>query len=408
MPSSSFSAALSALKAQAAAIDATGNNLANLTTTGYKNVDVAFKDVVAAAVNAQSQTGMGVGRLITQRNFSQGAVASSNGPLDAAIQGNGFFVVTDAQGNKTFTRDGSFQLDSSGYVTTLTGQRVQQFTSAGLADIQVPTGSAGATPTTGLSMIANLNATAAVGDVFSTPVEVVDSLGARHTLTFQFTNKAPNSWSWDVFIPAADVGKTGAPVSIFGTTPPSTTIDFDSAGVLTAPAASGSPLALAVTGLADSAADLAINWNLYDSKGAPTMTQFSQSSAVTKIDQNGSASSEITNVGMADGGNVVATFSNGQVKTLGQLAIALVSNPSSLIAVGDNNFTVSGQSAQPVYGVADSGGRGKIKANALEGSTVDIAKEFTNLITFQRAYQANSRVITTADELSQETLNLKR
>src|SRR4051812_31341815 len=132
MPST-FSAALSALKAQSAAIEATGHNLANLNTTGFKNIDVAFKDVVAQAVTAQSQTGMGVGKLLTTRNFSQRSVASSNGPLAAAIQGNGFFVITDAQGNKMLTRDGSFKLDQSGYVTTLTGERVQQFTTAGLA-----------------------------------------------------------------------------------------------------------------------------------------------------------------------------------------------------------------------------------------------------------------------------------
>ncbi|MDZ4796857.1 MAG: flagellar hook protein FlgE [Bryobacteraceae bacterium] len=403
----SFSAALSALKAHSAAVDTVGHNLANVNTTGYKAMDVAFKDVVAQSMSGHSETGMGVGRVATVRNFSQGAIQSSSGPLDTALQGSGFFVVTDAAGNKMFTRDGSFQLDASGNVVTVTGEKVQQYTSAGLSSIQVPTGAVAATPTTAVNVIANLNATAAVGDKFSTPVEVVDSLGARHTLTFQFTKNTDNKWNYDILVPATDIGGTGVPKSIFASAP-STTFDFDSSGKLTAPALAGSPIALTVTPLANKAADIKINWNLYDTAGAPTMTQFAQASAVSRTDQNGYAAAEITSVGMADGGRVMARFANGQEKEIAKLAIALVLNPSSLTSASDNNFKVGEGSASPVYGTAETGGRGKVKANALEASTVDIAREFTNLIVYQRGYQANSRVITTTDELTQETLNLKR
>jgi len=406
----SFSAALSALKAHTAAVDAVGHNLANTNTTGFKGIDVAFKDVVAQSLSgSKSENGMGVGRLATVRNFSQGAIQSSNGALDSAVQGNGFFVVNDATGQKLLTRDGSFQVDQQGYVITLTGERVQQYTAAGLADIKVPVGSVAATPTSAVSMVANLNSAAAIGDKFTTPVEVVDSLGNRHTVTFAFTKTAANSWDYDVTVPAGDLA-TGGAVTLPGTK----TLTFDATGKMTAPAyapAATPPtgsISVKVSGLASGAADLDMNWNLYDTKGVATLNQFAQSSAVSKSDQNGFVAAEITSIGMSDGGKVMARFGNGQEKSIAQLAIALVSNPGSLASVGDNNFKTTSDSAAPVYGVAETGGRGKVKAGALEASTVDLASEFTKLIVYQRGYQANSRVITTTDELSQETLNLKR
>ncbi|MBC7928814.1 MAG: flagellar hook protein FlgE [Bryobacteraceae bacterium] len=402
MSFNSFSSALSALKAHSAAVDTVGHNLANVNTTGYKSVDVAFKDVVAQSVNSKGESGLGVGRVSTVRNFNQGAIQTSSGALDSAIQGSGFFVVNDGLGTKLLTRDGTFQLDKAGYVVTLTGERVQQYGPSGLADIQVPTGTSQASPTDALSIVANLNASAPIGEVFSTPVEVMDTLGVRHTLTFSFTKTAANSWDYDVTIPAADQ----APVTAL-TLPASKTLTFDSSGKLTSPAAAA-PIAIGITNLANEAADLSITWSLYDAKGQASISQFSQPSAPSRTDVNGFAAAEVTALGMADGGRVMARYGNGQEKEIAKLAIALVGNPSTLTSVSDNNFRPSGDTAAPVYGVAETGGRGKIKAGALEGSTVDIAKEFTNLIVYQRGYQANSRVITTTDEISQETLNLKR
>ena len=160
--------------------------------------------------------------------------------------------------------------------------------------------------------------------------------------------------------------------------------------------------------LADGAADLTVNWNLTDSAARPTLTQFAQTSSISKTVQDGLASSELVDVGLADGGAVVARYGNGQQQTIATLAIALVANPDTLTAAGNNMLRTTSESSQPVAGVAGAGGRGKVKAQALEASTVDIAREFTNLIVYQRGYQANSKVITTADELSQDTLNLKR
>src|SRR5687768_6550660 len=136
----SFSAALSALKAHSTAVDTVGHNLANVNTTGFKSTDVAFRDLVAESLGSGQETGMGVTRPITVRNFSQGAIQSTSGPLDAAIQGSGFFVVRDGTGSRLLTRDGGFKLDENGYVVTLTGERVQQYVSGALSDIQVPAG----------------------------------------------------------------------------------------------------------------------------------------------------------------------------------------------------------------------------------------------------------------------------
>lgn len=404
----SFSSALSALRAHSVAVDTVGHNLANVNTAGFKASDVAFKDIVAESMGGgKSETGMGVSRPLTVRHFSQGAVQTTSGALDAAIQGNGFFVVRDSQGARLLTRDGSFQLDSQGFVVTLTGERVQQYVNGTLADIQIPSGPSGASATTRIGINANLDATTPVGGTFSTPVEVVDSLGVTHVLTFQFTKTADGKWGYDVLIPGADVGDTDPLVSIFSS-PPTTTLDFDATGKLTAPDSDPGTIDLTVTGLVSGANDLSISWSLYNAAGQPTITQFAQKSSVSPGTRDGYPSAEVVSVGMADGGRIIARYANGQERAVADLAIALVSNPGSLAAVGNNNFRVSAENAPPTYGLAETGGRGKVKAQSLEASTVDIAREFTNLIIYQRGYQANSRVITTADEMSQETLNLKR
>lgn len=402
----SFSTALSALKAHSAAVDAVGQNLANVNTTGFKGTDVAFKDLVTESL-AGGEVGMGVSRPVMVRNFGQGAVQSSSGALDAAIQGSGFFVINDGNGGRLLTRDGNFKVDLQGYVITQSGERVQQYVDGTLLDIQVPTGALAASATTSASLTANLNATAAVGDVFSTPLEVVDSLGVTHVLTFQFTKTAANEWAYDVLIPGADTDGTPGLVSLFAA-PPADRIEFDATGKLITPDPNNPTIDLTVAGLASGAEDMNISWSLYGETGVPVLTQFNQSSAVSKNTQNGFVSGEVVSVGMADGGRVMAKYGNGEQREIGTLAIALVTNPGSLTAVGNNAFRPSFETAPPTWGISGTGGRGKVSAGTLEGSTVDMAREFTNLIIYQRGYQANSRVITTADEISQETLNLKR
>jgi flagellar hook protein FlgE len=162
-----------------------------------------------------------------------------------------------------------------------------------------------------------------------------------------------------------------------------------------------------VTGLNDGAADLDISWNFYNGQN-PRLTQYAQPSAISANQQDGSAAAQLIRAGIGNGGLILAQYSNGVQEVAGQLAMASIRNPESLLAVGNNSFALSARTALPAIGVPGTGGRGNISGGAVESSTVDIAREFTNLIILQRGYQANAKVITTVDELSQETINLKR
>lgn len=413
----SFSTALSALSAYSTAIDVVGNNLANLNTPGFKTSVVSFHDLVTQSLGAglgETQVGFGVGRPVTLRQFSQGAIQTTAGPMDAAIQGDGFFVVKMAGGGQAYTRGGNLQIDLSGVLTTSTGQKLQGWSTIGangavdtntpIGDIVVPVGSLKApTPTSKISLDLNLNAAGTAGpppDVFSTSVEVVDSLGKSHNVTFTFTKSATvNQWTYSIAVPDADLTNPFTPVT--------GNLTFDSNGKLAAPLPTDAPPQIPITGLADGASDMTITWSLYDAL-RPRLTQFTQPSAVSALTQDGSPTANLIRVGLADGGRVLAQYSNGQQVVVGQLAMAMVRNPESMIAAGDNNFQLSARSALPAIGLPGTGGRGTVLGGAVESSTVDIAREFTNLIVLQRGYQANSRVVTTADELSQETINLKR
>ena len=165
--------------------------------------------------------------------------------------------------------------------------------------------------------------------------------------------------------------------------------------------------AINITGLASGAADMTLTWQLYNG-AAPRISQFAQPSAVSGNAQDGSPAAQLVSVRLGDGGRVLAQYSNGQQNVVGQMAMASIRNPESLIAVGNNNYQVSASSALPTVGLPGTGGRGTIIGGAVEFSTVDIAREFTNLMVLQRGYQANARVVTAVDELSQDTINLKR
>lgn len=408
----SFSTALSALGAHSIAVDVVGNNLANLNTPGFKSSAVSFADLVTQSLGAglgETQVGFGVGRPTTLRQFSQGAIQSSSGPLDAAIQGDGFLIVRDSGGRQLFTRGGNLLVDKDGNLLTAKGHRIQGWsasngvldTNAPVGNITIPVGTLRPpVTTTAFNMDVNLNASAATGSEFSSSLEVFDSLGVSHVVTVTFTKSATaNQWGYEISIPDADVT---SPV-----TPATGTLTFDANGVLTSPSATDPAPQFTIAGLLSGANTMTLDWQLFNGT-APRVTQFSQTSAVSANSQNGSAPAQLIRVGLGDGGQVLAQYSNGQQVQVAQLAMASIRNPESLVAVGDNNFQVSARSALPAVGVPGSGGRGTILGAAVESSTVDIAKEFTNLIVLQRGYQANTRVITTVDEISQETINLKR
>jgi flagellar hook protein FlgE len=354
-----------------------------------------------------------VGRPTTLRVFSQGAIKTSAGNLDAAIQGDGFLIVKDklTTGN-VYTRGGNLQVDKLGNLLTSTGQKVQGWMAANgtlsgngpLTDIVIPVGELKApVTTTQFSVDLNLNASATAGpppDTFSTSIEVYDSLGAPHVLRVDFTkNSTVNVWDYSISVPDTDVSSPITPVT--------GSITFDGNGRMTDPPVAGPFPQIAITGLNTGASDMTVTWQLFNA-AAPRLTQFSQPSAVSANQQDGSPAAQLIRVGIGNGGAVLAQYSNGQQLVVAQLAMASIRNPESLLSVGENTFALSARSALPAVGLPGTGGRGAILGGAVEQSTVDIAREFTNLIVLQRGYQANARVITSVDELSQETINLKR
>jgi flagellar hook protein FlgE len=419
----SFNTALSALSADTTAIDVVGNNLANLNTPGYKASVVSFSDLVTESLGAglgETQVGFGVASPITIRQFSQGAIQSSSGALDVAIQGDGFLVVSDptSNGGTLYTRGGNLEVNKAGQLVTATGFQVQGWNSInGVLDTTTPptnlsvqVGSLTApTPTKNISFDMNLDASAVsipTPTTFSTSITVYDSLGTSHNVSVQFTkDAAAGQWDYTLSVPGSDLA-SGTAATQTGS------VTFDSNGKLTSPVAPNPPATtsptLAVSGLADGASDMSIAWNLYDSSNQARLTNYSQSSAVSANAQDGSAAAQLTHIGIADGGQIIAKYSNGQQIAVGQLAMASIVNPESLIAAGNNNYQLSSKSALPAIGLPSTGGRGEILGGSVESSTVDIAKEFTNLIVYQRAYEANSKVITSTDQLSQDTINLIR
>jgi flagellar hook protein FlgE len=407
-----FNTALSGLSAIATAVDVVGNNLANLNTTGYKATTVAFHDMMDLQLGESQTTnvGIGVGVPTTVRHFTQGSLQQTTGAFDAAISGQGFFVVRDSNDQQLYTRAGNFTMDGSGHLMTATGQYVQGWTASGgtvnvggaVGDIVLPMNGVNAgKPTSVLALSANLDASGVAGEAsgkYSAPVQIVDSLGATHTVTVTFTKTGANAWDYSVDIPAAELATGGTTQLAKGS------LTFDANGKLDK---ATKPVDIKLAKLANGAADQTIGWNLV-SNDAGLVTQFAQKSALSASTQDGVLAGQITGVGLADGGLVIAHYSTGQQQIVGQLALASITNPESLISIGNNNFRASTTTSTAPLGAAGTAGRGSIMAGELEASTVDIASEFTNLITFQRSYSANSRVITTADEMLQDVLNVKR
>jgi flagellar hook protein FlgE len=410
-----FSTALSALDAQATAIDVVGNNLANLNTPGFKASTCAFQDMMSQVLGGgygDTQVGFGVGRPTTIREFTQGTIQTTSGNLDAAINGDGFFVVRDAGGSQLYTRAGNLQVDKVGNLVTATGEKVQGWTAANgtiettgaIGNIVVPVGALhGPAATKNVSVDLNLNAAAQSGSAdgtFSTTMDVYDSLGVSHSLTFAFTKSTTaNQWDYSISVPDSDLQNAFTPVT--------GSLTFAPDGTLTTPAQTDPPVDIPIPGLADGAADMDMKWSLYDGL-TPRITQYSQESSPSALNQDGNAAANLLKVSIGNGGQIVANYSNQQQVVVGQIAMALVRNPESLIAVGNNNYALGGQSAAPAIGLPNTGGRGDIVGSAVEASTADIAREFTNLIVYQRAYQANAKVVTTVDQMSQDTINLKQ
>jgi flagellar hook protein FlgE len=410
----SFSIPLSGLSANSQALSAVANNLANLNTVGFKARRLLFRDLFYQSIGSGGsgnplQVGSGTSIGALSMMSTQGSIESSGVPTDVAIQGEGFFVV-ERNGVRYYTRAGNFTINSNGQLETADGGLVQGYPSlGGVLDTNQPLGPLNISngqinppkATTQMAVGMNLNANASDNSTFSTSVAVYDQLGGMHVLSINFTKSGSNAWDYDITIPAADVGQTGAPVSV-----QSGSLAFDGTGKLTSPTADIT--GISVTGFANGSADITFDWKLFDANGNPQITQVAAASAVASTRQDGFSSGSLQSFLINGDGSIQGIFSNGQTMPLGQIAIATFPNLQGLLQDGSNNLLATLTSGSPSIGVPGTGGRGSLAGSALELSNVDIAHEFAQLIIAQRGFQANSRAVTTFDEVSQEAINLKR
>lgn len=407
----SFSTALSGLSADSVALNTIGNNLANLNTTAFKKQTTNFEDLFYQQIgengaNDALQVGVGTKVSSTSTSYLQGSINPTGNAKDMALSGDGFFVVQQ-NGVQSLTRAGDFQLDSNGNLITTEGENVMGYNAvngvisggSSLGALRLPTGSTeSAKATQGFSVTANLNAGATVGTTFSTPVQVYDSLGQTHQLTMSFTKTAANTWDYNVSLPPGDF--TGAAANNTGT------MTFDSTGKMVSP--TGALSGIAFPGLPNGASDLSFDWNLNDSSGNPSISQTTAASAASASFQDGFTSGVYNGFGVDSSGVITATYSNGQKQIVGQVAVATVANNQGLTVTGNNNYMTTAASGQANIGVAGTGSRGTITDSALELSNVDISTEFANLIVAQRAFEANSKTVTTFDTVTQDTLSMIR
>lgn len=405
-----FSIALTGLKANSVALNTIGNNLANLNTTAYKEqttnfADLYYQNIGTTGGNVAQQVGTGTRVQSIDTNFTQGTPNTTGTSTDMAINGNGFFVVQN-DGEQQLTRAGNFQLNQAGNLQTTDGLSVMGYgvkngavdTSSPLIALSVPTGKTQLPhATTQVAFTENLNSTAAVGTAVPASQLVYDSLGTSHEATVTFTKTAANTWSYSFALPSGDTT---------GSANASGTLTFNSDGTLATPAADVTGISF--TGLSDNAANMSFSWNLYDSNNTSTLTQTNAASTSNATSQDGYASGTYKDFSVDSQGVITASYSNGKTDVLGQVAIGNVANEGGLTRQGSNIYRVSESSGQIAVGAAGTGGRGTIDGSSLEGSNVDISTEFANLIVAQRAFEANSKTVTTFDTVTQDTISMIR
>lgn len=423
----SFNTALSGLRAANQDLSVTGNNIANASTTGFKESRTEFGDVYANSILGTGSRTPGSGVLVNAiaQQFSQGNINITNNSLDLAVNGNGFFVVND-QGSQSYTRAGAFQLDNQGYIVTANGARLQGFgantsgviLSGRLTDLQIQTQDINPNATTEVSMSLQLDSTKPPPAVttfsttdpnsytWSTAATIYDSLGNSHLLTTYYvkTNATPTGGGsqWDVY---SDLDNSGAAHALGSLT-------FNTLGALTGsvtppvpPATTGTPTA--ATALSDTWPATARANTLNFAVNYATSTQYGSTSTVNALDQDGYTSGRLAGVNIDDSGVVFARYSNGQALTLGQIALANFANPQGLAPIGNTAWAESFDSGQPVIGEPNTGSRGSLQAGALEDSNVDISAQLVNLILAQRNYQANAKTIETENAVTQTIINLR-
>jgi len=416
---SSLFAGISGLSANSTAMTVIGDNIANVNTTAFKSDKFSFANVLSQSMGTSTTDGIGRGVQFNgvSPSWSQGSIENSSNATDMAINGKGFFMVEDNSGSAFYTRAGEFTFDREGYLVNPDGLYVQGYgvssvaadgpiTLGSIENINVPAEStAPPQATTAFTLDINLDAGAAVNDTFASTQTVYDSLGNAIPLTLTFTKTAANEWTADVSVPTGTVATLPGDINISNAT-----LSFDGNGNLT----TGTDPSITLTNLVSGAADIsggnAISWDLFDSAGATNgdLTQYAAASTYNFNIQDGYAAGNLRGVSVDESGYVYGAYSNGQLTPLYQVVLADFPSYYGLSKLGHNLYAESPASGQAMPGVALSGSLGSISPSAIEMSNVDLAQEFVKMITTQRAFQANSRVITTSDEVLQELINLKR
>ena len=397
---------------------------------------------VSSSGGTSGQVGLGgqIGRVST--NFIQGGLETTNNPTDLAIQGNGFFVVNEGQGN-FYTRAGNFSVDAEGQLVAATGHAVQGWvrdpttglidTSSTLANIRLPVATAGANPTANFELAFNLDAAAPVGAKFAMTTQLYDSLGEAHLATVSFVKNSVSAtetdWKFDVTVPHKDFTGIAATSTdnyslitgaIATAIPAAGTLVFDTNGKLksaylgaTVVAAADltiPPSTVTLPTMANSAtlAPNGMTWKLVNASGDLNATGLASASNVTLSTQDGVPPGDLSSLVIGADGTIAGVFSNGSTIDIAKMALASFKNENGLVSSGSGLFVESVASGAVLLGIPGQGGRGRLVSGALELSNVDLAGEFTKIITYQRGYQANARMITATDEILQETMNLKR
>jgi len=419
-----FSIPLSGLTASSTELATVANNLANLNTIGYKDQEVQFSDLFYENLGTDGagdpiQQGAGAAVSSVESNFTDGNVTSTGVSTDVAINGNGFFVVQE-NGVQSFTRAGNFEIGTNNLLETTDGQEVLGYqavngvvsTSAGLGPLALGAGTISpASTTSAVQITSNLSATDSVGNSYATNVTVYDSLGASHNITFTFTKTGTNTWTYSASIPAADITPPAGSTLTNPVVLATGSLTFDSNGNLLNPTSANGSIAISTASagaLADGANALSFNWNLYDTNGNGLLTQTAAADSTSSVQQDGTSSGTLSTFSIGSDGTITGSFSNGKTEVLGQIALANFADVQGLSHVGNNDYQPTLASGQATIGTPGTGGSGTLSGGAVEESNVDIATEFANLIVAQRSYEANARVVTTFDQVTQDTINIKQ
>ena len=420
----SFQQGLSGLNASSKNLEVIGNNIANSNTFGAKSARAEFADVYASAMNGTgaSSIGIGVSLQSVAQQFTQGNIVTSENPMDLAINGAGFFQVSDGKNPIMYTRNGQFKIDRDGFIVNGQNDRLMGYAADASGTIlpgqatslQVPT--AGITPsaTTKIKLEMNLDSRAATTLPAAIPLidlsdpttynnatslTVYDAKGQDVALTYYFQKAATDTWN--VYVTA-----NGTPLAVDGSGNPvaSTQIVFPSnGGTPTAPVGTVA-LNIPASTNAAGAATLAISGVALNVAGA---TQYGAQFGVTDLSQNGYAPGQLIGIQFEPNGVMTARYSNGQSKPAGQVEVATFRNPQGLQPMGGNAWARTFATGDPVVGVPGDGNLGVLQSGALEESNVDLTAELVNMITAQRVYQANAQTIKTQDQVMQTLVNLR-